>query len=158
MIMSSYVYGNTVRKEPKMIPANPVREKKEVSRQVQQNRNKALHMSKGYVVFLAVAAFVALFACVKYLQLQSEVTSRSKNIATLQKELAAVKEENTTRYNVIVTSMNLEEIRNKAINELGMVYATEEQIVEYKNPTSNVVTQYAEIPKSGVVASSDYIK
>lgn len=156
--MASYVYGNTVRKEPKTIPTNPVREKKEVSQRVQQNRNKALHMSKGYVVFLAVAAFVALFACVKYLQLQSEVTNRSKNITALQKELANANEANTTRYNAIVNSMNLEEIRDKATNELGMVYATEDQIVEYKNPTSNVVTQYADIPKSGVVASSDYIE
>ena len=156
--MASYVYGNTVRKEQRTIPTNPVREKKEVSQRVQQNRNKALHMSKGYVVFLAVAAFVALFACVKYLQLQSEVTNCSKNITALQKELADVNEANTTRYNAIVNSMNLEEIRDKATNELGMVYATEDQIVEYKNPTSNAMTQYADIPKSGVVASSDYIE
>ena len=156
--MASYVYGNTVRKETRPVSPSPVREKKEVSQRVKQNRSKALHMSRGYVVFLAVAALVTLFACVQYLQLQSEVTNRSKNIAAMQRELADMKESNTTRYNAIVNSMNLEEIRDKAINELGMDYATADRVIEYKNPTSNLVTQYAEIPESGVVASSDLVK
>lgn len=157
-MMASYVYGNTVRKETRQVSPSSVREKKEVSQRVQQNRNKALHMSKGYVVFLAIAAFVTLFICVQYLQLQSEVTRCSKNITSMQRELADMKEANTTRYNAIVNSMNLEEIREKAINELGMVYATPDRVIEYKNPTSNLVTQYATIPESGVVASSDLVK
>lgn len=156
--MASYVYGNTVRKEIQPVSPSPVKEKKELSQRAQQNRSKALHMNKGYVVFLAVSAVVALFACVKYLQLQSEVTNRTKNIAAMQRELADLKEENTTRYNAIVNSMNLEEIRDKAINELGMVYVTSDKVIEYQSPTSSLVTQYADIPESGVVASSDYVK
>ena len=68
--MASYVYGNTARKAVAPAPQRPARAPKKVSRQVQQNRDKALHMSKGYVAFLAIAAVVALFTCVYYLQLQ----------------------------------------------------------------------------------------
>ena len=157
-MMASYVYGNTVRREAQPVSPSPVREKKEVTQRVQKNRNKVLHMNKGYVVFLAVAAFVALFACVQYLQLQSEVTNRSKNITAMQQELADAKEANTTKYNAIVNSMNLEEIRDKAMNELGMVYATPGQIIEYRNPANNLITQYASIPASGNVASSDQVR
>ena len=107
--MASYVYGNTVRKDVTVIQ-KPEKQPKEISQRVRKNRTKALHMSRGYVVFLAVAAMVALFACVKYLQLQSEVTNRSKHITAMQHELADLKESNTTRYNAIVNSMNLEEI------------------------------------------------
>ncbi len=155
--MASYVYGNTARRV-QTASAQPARQEKQVSQRVQKNRSKALHMSKGYVVFLTVAAFVALFACVQYLQLQSEVSARSKHITQMQQELADAKEANTTRYNAIANSMNLEEIRDKAMNDLGMVYATPEQIITYKNPTGNQVNQYAGIPESGVLASADVTK
>ena len=131
---------------------------RQTSRQVRKNRNKALHMSAGYVVFLAIAAIAALIVCTGYLKLQSEITSRSRNIASLQEELADLKEDNTTRYNAVLNSVNLEEIREKAINELGMVYASPEQIIKYKSPTSNTVKQYEDIPKSGVLAGSDKVE
>lgn len=152
--MASYVHGNVVRKEPVTVPKQEQQQPKEVSQRVRKNRSKALHMSKGYVVFLAVAAIVTLFACVQYLQLQSEITNRSKTITSLQQELADAKEANTTKYNAIMNSMNLEEIRDIAVNELGMVYASEDQIVTYQSPTSNAVMQYASIPESGIIASS----
>lgn len=155
--MATYVYGNVVRKEPAVVQA-PAGRQKEVSQRVRTNRSKAMHMSKGYVTFLAVAAVIALFACMQYLQLQSEITSRSKNITALQQELADAKEANTTRYNLIMNSMNLEEIRDIAINEFGMVYARSEQIIKYQRPDGSAVTQYAGIPDSGVIASSDEVE
>lgn len=154
--MATYIHGNVVRKEQNV--AVPAQQPKEVSQRVQKNRSKALHMNKGYVAFLAVAAVVVLFACVQYLQLQSEITKRSKNITSLQQELQDAREANTTKYSVIMNSMNLEEVRDIAMNELGMVYATEDQIITYKSPTSNAVTQYATIPESGILASSDSVE
>ena len=157
--MASYVYGNTVRKEMNQHASTaPALQPKEVSSRVQQNRSKALHMNRGYVMFLAVAAVVALLTCVQYLQLQSEVTSRSKNITSMQQELANAKEANTTKYNAIVNSMNLEEIRERAMTDLGMVYASVDQIVEYDSPTNQMVQKYADIPESGMIASSDKVK
>lgn len=155
--MATYVQGNVVRKEPSAVPSS-VKHSKEVSQRVRTNRSKALHMSKGYVAFLAIAAVVALFACVQYLQLQSEITNRSKYITSLQENLVDAKEENTTRYNAIMNSMNLEEIRDIAMNEFGMVYASENQIVKYQSPTGSSVTMFNDIPESGIVASSDVVE
>lgn len=132
----------------------PVRER-EVSRQVKKNRRQALHMNPVYVMFLATAAVVALAVCVWYLQVCSELTRRSEHITAMQEELADAREENTTRYNSIMDSVNLEEVRDRAIGELGMVYANADQIVEYQNPVSDYVKQYQEIPKDGVVAQAD---
>lgn len=151
--MATYVQGNVVRKEYVTVPKQE-QQPKEVSQRVRSNRSKALHMNKGYVLFLAVAAIVTLFACVQYLQLQSEITNRSKMITSLQRELADAKESNTTKYNAIMNSMNLEEIRDIAMNELGMVYASDDQIVTYQSPTSNAMMQYEGIPESGIIASS----
>ncbi len=157
--MASYVYGTSARKEAVRVqPERHVEQTKELSQRVRQNRSRALHMNKGYVVFLAVAAFVTLIACTQYLQLQSEITNRSERITELQQELANRKEANTTRYNAIMNSINLEEVRERAMNDLGMVYAQEEQVITYKNPANVSVRQYADIPESGVVASSEVVK
>lgn len=154
--MATYVRGNTVRKENVVTPQRV--QQKEVSQRVRTNRSKALHMNRGYVTFLAIAAMVTLFACVQYLQLQSDITSRSKRITSLQQELSEAKEANTTKYNAIINSMNLEQIRDIAMNEFGMVYADENQIIKYQSPTGKTVTQFASIPGSGIIASSDVVE
>ncbi len=147
--MATYVHGNVVRKGAAV---------EQVNQRVRKNRSKAMHMSKGYVTFLAAAAFIVVFACMQYLQLQSNITSCSQEITALQQELADVKEANTTRYNAIMNAMNLEEIREIAINEFGMVYADTNQIIRYQRPDASKVIQYASIPESGILASSDEVK
>lgn len=152
-----YMYGNVVTK-PEDEPGrrkSPAKPRKRVSRQVQKNRRRALRMNATYVVFLTVAATVALLLCVNYVHLQSEMTKRSKRVTALQEQLADLKEENTTKYNAVVDSVNLDEVREKAINQLGMTYATPEQIVEYDDPATDYVKQYENIPESGVLAQSE---
>ena len=57
-----------------------------------------------------------------------------------------------------MNSMNLEQIRDIAINEFGMVYAEEDQIIKYQRPNGSAVTQFAGIPDSGIIASSDDVE
>ena len=109
----------------------------------------------GYVTFLALAAVLGLVVCVHYVQLQSRITSRSQNITALQEELADMREENDTRYNAIMDSVNLDEVRDRAQESLGMTYATPEQIVEYESPSADYVKQYENIPEDGVLAQSN---
>ena len=155
-----YVYGNTVRQAQEMPERRhheieqPKREKK-VSSQVKKNRNRALRMNPAYLAFLTLATVVTLVACVWYLQLRAEVSSRSAHITELQQELVEIKEENTTRYNSIVDSVNLEEVRERAIDDLGMVYAKPNQTVTYQNPENDYVKQYEEIPEDGALSDNE---
>ncbi len=58
-----YVYGNTVTKpvsEPRRHEKSPEKPRKRASRQVRKNRRQALHMNSAYVIFLTVAALMAL--------------------------------------------------------------------------------------------------
>lgn len=153
----AYVYGNTVPK-PEVLPkrksaAQPERPVR-TSRQVRRNRKRAMNMSPAYTVFLAVAAVCAVLICVGYLKIQSDMVSRSENISVLQEELADLTEQNDTAYNAAADSVNLEEIRDKAMNEMGMVYASQGNVVEYESPTSDYVKQYNDIPSDGVLAKS----
>lgn len=153
----AYVYGNTVR-QPEVLPkrrpeAQPERPKR-TSRQVRKNRKRAMNMNPAYAMFLVVAAICAVFICVAYLKLQSDIVNRSERISALQEELADLTEQNDTAYNAATDSVNMEEIRSKAMNEMGMVYASQGNVVEYESPTSDYVKQYSDIPSDGVLAKS----
>ena len=119
---SGYVYGNTVRKEEiqrqlQEPPRRPVRN------EVRKNREKARHMSMGYVLFLAAALIAAGLILVNYVQLQAELTNLTKLNATKVSELSSLRLANDEAYNRVLSSIDLEEVKRSAIGELGMVYA-----------------------------------
>lgn len=156
-----YIYGNNVRKA-EVYPQRHTNQEdyrpKKVSRQVRKNRKNALHMNAGYVVFLTAAALIALVVCVNYLKLQSELTRNSKKITALQRELADKKEKNNTRLNNAQSSINLEEVRKKAVESMGMTHAKPEQTIEYRNPAGSYVRRYQNIPKNGFSRPTEDLK
>lgn len=144
-----YIEGNTVRK------IQPVRRQEDV----RYERNHARHLSRRvrmenvqyinifYTIFLMAAACMVLWSCVCYLQIQAETTSRVKNIAALETQLETLRKENDDNYTRIVTSVDLDYIRDVAVNELGMVYAQPDQVILYDGGTRDYVRQSGEIPK-----------
>ena len=152
-----YVYGSAVRQAevmPQRMPEEKPAFEKRTSSQVRQNRKRALRIDPAYAGFLAVAAIFAVMICVCYLRLQSDIVNRSENITALQEELAELSEQNDTAYQAAENSVNLEMVRNKAVNELGMVYAAQGRVVEYENPSNDYVNQYSDIPENGILAKS----
>lgn len=153
-----YVYGNAVRqaeplpgRAPKARPAGTRR----TSRQVIKNRNRAMRNSPAYAVFLGIAAIGAVLICMLYLSLQSDVVSRSEHVTAMQEELAELTEQNDTAYNAAADSVNLETVRDRAMNEMGMVYAADGTVIEYEQPAGDYVKQYSDIPENGVLAGAD---
>ena len=153
-----YVYGNAVPKQqvlPKRKSEREPADEVRMSRQVRKNRNRAMSINPAYAGFLAVAAVFAVLVCVCYLRLQSDTISRSENITALQQELSVMTEANDTALHAAEDSVNLEEVRTKAVEELGMVYASQGTVIEYDAPTNESVTQYDDIPASGILAKSE---
>ena len=70
--------------------------------------------------------------CAAYVHLQADITTRMSNISALEKEIADLKTDNDTTLKRVNTSINLNEIKEKAIAELGMVYAAPDQIAYYR--------------------------
>lgn len=139
------VEGNVVRKLHEVPGSREhVRGPVEVPRR--KRREERVTLSIPYCIFLMMACALTLFLGSYYLQQQALSTNSQKKIASLESELAELKKDNADDLNRIETSVNLEEIREIAINELGMVYATQENVVMYKNTTQNYVSQYEEIP------------
>lgn len=141
-----YVHGNTARKirPDQEITREP---KKKVNNSVRRNRDRAKHMNAGYVLFLGMALVATGMILVYYIGLQSDITNSVKHISTLESQLNALKVANEENYSRISSSVDLEEIRRIAIQELGMQYAQEGQIISFTSENNDYVKQMAEIPK-----------
>lgn len=161
----NYIDGNTVRKlQPSPSPSRRSeethrelvekqrldREQRERKRALRaaarRNQEKALQMSPGYVLFLAAAMMVLVGVCGVYLKLQAELTGRMKHVASLKSEVMELKTSNDAEQKRIDTSVNLDEIRQKAIGELGMVYPGKDQIIYFEIDNSDYMNQYQDIP------------
>lgn len=145
-----YIEGNTVRKiQPLEHPPRRQGTRRRVGNR-QAEKGRVQYVNIFYSVFLTAAAVMVLWSCVNYLQLQAETTSRIKNIAALETELENLRKENDDDYTRIMTAVDLDYIKEVAINELGMVYAEEDQVVLYDGGTRDYVRQNAEIPDEEV--------
>jgi hypothetical protein len=70
-----------------------------------------------------------------------------KTIAALESQVTDLKADNDANYKRITTSVDLNEVKDIAMNQLGMTYATEEQIIYYSVENSNYMDQYSDIPQ-----------
>jgi cell division protein FtsL len=151
-----YINGNTVRElenSPARQPKEDPREREEQKRRARRrnaarrNRERALYMSKGYVAFLTFCVALSAFFAVTYVKLQADVTQRMKNIASVESQITDLRADNDAHYKRITTSVDLNEIKDIAMNQLGMTYASEDQIIYYSVENSNYMDQYSDIPE-----------
>ena len=110
---TEYIEGNTVRKaapERQYERIAPKKQRRPVSAAVRRNRAKALYMDAPYVVALTIAAVCTLFLCINYIQLQSSITAKVKNIAKVRTgNVKTLKAENDAlEYQNVKTSVNLD--------------------------------------------------
>lgn len=142
----AYVQGNAARRleEELYAPRQPKGQRNHTAR---KNREKAYHMSFGYVLFLSCALLSAGVILMGYIGLQADITNSIKTISSMESELNALKLKNDEEYSRITSSVDLEEVKRIAIQELGMQYAQEGQIVVFSGEGSDYVRQIADIPE-----------
>ena len=150
-----YVYGNTVREleQPgrrerrSREEIETARRKKNRRNAARRNRERVLRMNKGYVVFLSLCVLLSAFAAVSLIQMQSQMSQRMKNVANLESQIANLRADNDAKYKELTTSVDLEYVKDVAMNQLGMTYATEEQVIYYSIDNENYMDQYSNIPE-----------
>lgn len=143
----TYADGNTVRKVDydvvKELESQPQRR---ISRQAVKNREKAARMSVKTVLFYTAFMAVVSLTLMYYIQLQSANTTAVKEIAKLENELNTMRLDNEEEYSRIMSSVNMDDIKTRAIEQLGMQYAQEGQIVIVESATNDYVRQYRDMP------------
>lgn len=154
-----YVHGNTARRlEPQRVPVGqlkpqrtPIRQPErrkdpQTSYRVRRNQEKALQMDLPYLVVLVIAACCALYICVSYIHIQSDMTARMDTIKGLEQDLETLKSENDALETRINTYVDLDYVYKVATEELGMVYANKDQVLLYNKTESEYVRQDEDIP------------
>ena len=158
-----YINGNAVRELDEAAPVRrpqkstreleEIRRKKNRRKSARRNQERALSMNRAFVAFLTacVAASalvsVSLMWHVSLIQIRSNVTQQMNEVAALESRINDMKADNDARYKQITTSVDLNAIKDAAINRLGMKYASQDQIVYYSIDKNNYMDQYNDIPE-----------
>ena len=106
-----------------------------------RSREQVMHMNRRYAVFMAFLVVAMTLCLIGYIKLMSDISATNKKIASLESQLTEMKSSNNEVYNELTGNVDLEEIRRIAIDEFGMKYAEQDQIVIYSDTKGDSVRQ-----------------
>ena len=140
------VEGNTVRRE-EYIERKKKQKREQISRPaLRRNREKALQISVPYLLLLAAATVAVVAICVSYLKVQSSITAHQSAVGKLESQLSTLRTNNSALESRIDAYVDLDYIFQVATEELGMTYASDDQVIYYDKSESEYVRQYEDIP------------
>ena len=158
-----YADGNTVRvTEPVLTPERRRRAIEQVqadkrrreqaraeaeARQKAAERQRALSIGLPFLIVLTAAVIATMGIVYNYLSLKASIDQHMSTVKTLELQLENMKMENDALEQSINTSVDLNHVYNVAVNELGMVRAGKDSIIQYDKTESEYVRQYEDIPK-----------
>lgn len=151
-----YVDGNTVRRaeaapdyrqrRQERINEEEKAKERRRRRMVRREQERTLRVGRSYLTFLTMVMIVFGVFAGTYIKIQSDVTSRMDTVSNLESQIADLKAENDEAYKRLSTSVDLESVKKTALEELGMSYVKESQIVYYSVGDDDYMNQYGDIP------------
>lgn len=155
----AYIDGNTVRRY-EAAPEPPLRDpqqeqeerkarerKRQAKQAAKANQQRAMRMSPGYILFLSTAMVLTVAVCAILLRLQADARNHVSQIASLESQILELKTKNDATLNKIGRSVNLEQVKDIAINQMGMRYPTQDQIIYFQVDEDDYMNQYQDIPQ-----------
>ena len=139
-----YEDGNAVRKLRQPAPQRS-RQESERRAAALRARGRMAALDRGFVLFLAMICAVTTMLCVVYLQQRSQLTTITDEIGVLESRYTALKSDNDAKYNAIISSFTLEDVKDAALTRLGMHYAEADQVQYYTLDQDSYVRQYKEV-------------
>lgn len=109
-------------------------------------REQETRMDLATFIFLTGAVICTFYVCVSYIGVRSQVTNTSKQIASVESEIIAIKNTNQIALEKVDDTVDLAYVYKVATKELGMVHPKKDQIVQYEQVKSDYLKQYADIP------------
>ncbi len=119
-----------------------VRRSRRESQRAELRFAKEIERSRSYLILMSIAVLVVAFFSIGYIKFNSDLTMRLNNISKLEKQVSNLTASNDSLSKRLGGTVLLSDIRDIAINEYGMAYPTDEQIVYYHIDNSDFMTQY----------------
>ena len=145
----NFIYGSAAPKreyEPVREPRREEKKRQDVRRHVATREVKNPTIGGLFTAFIAMSVAVTLGACVMYINNINTQSEQAKEIAVLEEQLAELKEANDNKQIAIDTSVDFNYIYSVAVEELGMVHASKDQVISYESGESEFVIQYSDVP------------
>ena len=135
----TYMYGSAAPKYAAQPNRRSIETPNVQRRQGVQPKASPVNMP---LFILSLVAFAAIgFMMIQYIRISSEITVLTSSITSLESQVDALRMENNEYYGRIMSNIDLEEVREIAITELGMDYATADQIITYDSRIDDYVEQ-----------------
>lgn len=136
--------------QPERTPDHRSGQKKKTKAVRQQAPKLAKKSAAPAIDFFAMLILVAaigatFFVCISYLQVQAAIDSRNKEIGKLESRTDELTAKNDYTELKIQDSVDLEQIQKRAMDELGMVYPYNNQMITYEKKKNGYVRQYGEL-------------
>ena len=112
-----------------------------------RSREQVMQMNRRYALFMGLLVVAMTLALIGYIKLMSDISATNKRIATLESQLTELRSSNNEVYNELTGNVDLEEIRRIALDEFGMKYADQDQIVVYSDSQKDSVRQIIDIDR-----------
>ena len=152
---SNYIDGNAAkvltmpeRDYERRRQNQPEREREQRREQQRKSKQKPRKKVSFISLLLTMTSIgLAMYMCISYIMLYSNVLTTEKEIATIESQIAELAADNEEAYESIETSVDLKDIYKTATNKLGMVHASKDQVYSYSNKRNDRVIQYSEIPE-----------
>lgn len=145
-----YTDGSAAR-QLATLPEIERREERRQDKQQEQRKAKAPGLSHGInllsMTLFAVAMAITLYLCYDYLKVQGNIVQLERDIVNLEADVNAKVLENDALEASLGTTLNLEEVFQTAVGELGMVYPNKNEVISYTASEDGHVIQYRDIPE-----------
>lgn len=149
-----YIDGNTVRRlegesaerKRRQQEKEEEQKKRRHRRAARRNQERALRINFGYVLFCTLAMSLIGAVCVAYIRLQSDITNRTKNISSLERQITDLRADNDAAMKRIDLSTDLDAIKEQAL-ALGMRFPSPDQIIYYSVEDNDFMDQHSDIPE-----------
>ena len=138
-------YNASIERQRRQQP-QPERQQPQPQRRVQSAPKTISSISKASLFILTIAIVATLYFCIEFLMLQYQVGKMEKDIVYLERELTNKKNINDAAYEQINMVYDLDYVYSLAINELGMVYPNNNEVITFDKTEESYVRQYADIP------------
>ncbi len=100
-----------------------------------------------YTIFLILSIVALIGCCYMYIKANSNLNAARSQVSSMRSELAMEQEKTSGMEEELNKNVDLEEIYEKAVGELGMQYPEENQIIYYDS-SSDYIRQAEDIPGS----------
>ena len=96
----------------------------------------------GYCLLFSLCTLVSAFFAIKYIEVRYDISNTKRLISIQESLLLDMKNNNTNEKQRIESNISLEDIKEKAMKNLGMTYPNDEQIVYFEEDDNDYVRQY----------------